>query len=173
MPDLSLQEVPQRLAVGGEVLITYRFRTGSIGLASPVEIAAANILRPQAAQRQSLWSAWKRLLNFFLRPDQTPAVRVCDGARLRINCVPGELLDEFGVGPVEEVTFIRLSLIDSHSRDAIRFRNGRHVLLQRFGEGVPFQVLTDGSDDGINDSEPAGRSQLRQPEPETCSGIAR
>ena len=37
MRDHSLQEVPERLAVQGEVLVSYRFRTGSVGLASPGE----------------------------------------------------------------------------------------------------------------------------------------
>jgi hypothetical protein len=163
MHDLSSQEMPQRLAVEGEVLITYRFRNGMIGLASPVEIAAANILRPQAAQRQSLWSAWKRLLNFFLQPDQTPAVRVHGGSRLRVNSVPDQLLDEFGVGPVEDVTFIRLNFTGRSYRDAIRFRNGRHVLLQSFGEGVPFQVLADGSNDGKPDDSYVGQSSRPVP----------
>jgi hypothetical protein len=173
MSDLSLQDVPHRLAIQGEVLITYRFRTGSIGLASPLEIAAANILRPQAARRQSLWSAWKRLLKFFLQPDPTPAVHVSGGARLRVNLVPGDLSEEFGVSSVEDVTFIRFSSDGPSDRQAIRFRNGRHVLLQRFGEGVPFQVLTDGSNDEQLDRAPERPCKLSEPEFEVCPGASR
>ena len=58
MPDFSLQEAPRRLAVAGEILVTYRFRTGSIGLASPLEMAAKGV-RCKIGSRRSWWSAWK------------------------------------------------------------------------------------------------------------------
>jgi hypothetical protein len=42
MCDYSLQGLPNRLAVVGEQLVTYRFPTRSVGLATPTDIAAAN-----------------------------------------------------------------------------------------------------------------------------------
>jgi hypothetical protein len=153
MRGMSLQGVPERLAVKGEVLITYRFRTGSIGLVSPVEFAAAR------------GSAWKRLIHRFLRTDATAAVRVSPGTRLKIHSVPDEMSWEFGVGAIEDVTFVELSAEACRHRHAIRFRNGRHALLQMFGEGVSLQVLADGSNGRKPDHEP--QEPFRIPQPET------
>ena len=55
MPDFSLQEAPRRVAVAGEILVTYRFRSGSIGLASPLEMAAKGV-RCKIGGRRSWWS---------------------------------------------------------------------------------------------------------------------
>src|ERR1035438_785449 len=41
MCDYSLYEFPNRLAREGEELVTYRFPSGSMGLASPVELEKA------------------------------------------------------------------------------------------------------------------------------------
>lgn len=161
MRDFSLQGVCERLAIKGEVLVTYRFRTGSIGLVSPVEIAAAR------------GSAWKRLLNFRRRPGETAAVRVPPGTRLRVNFVPAEMCWEFGVGASEDVTFVELSAEGCHYRHAIRFRNGRHVLLQRFGEGVSFKVIADGSQDRKPNEEPQEPLRLREPKTEWFAGAPR
>jgi hypothetical protein len=151
MRGMSLQGVPERLAIKGEVLISYCFRTGSIGLASPVEFAAAR------------GSAWKRLINRLLRSDETAAVRILPGTRLRVRSVPDDMGWEFGVGAIENVTFVELSAEACRHRHAIRFRNGRHVLLQTFGEGVSFEVLADGSNDRKPDEEPKEPRKLAQP----------
>jgi hypothetical protein len=148
----SLQGVPERLAVKGEVLVTYRFRTGSIGLASPLDFAAAR------------GSAWKRLVRRLKRIDDTAAVRLFPGTRLRIHSVPEEMSWEFGVGTLEDVTFVEFFNGECRHRHAIRFRNGRHALLQMFGEGVSFQVLADGSNDRQPDDEPQEPLRLTQPE---------
>jgi hypothetical protein len=162
-----MYDVLERLAIEGEVLITYRFHTGWIGLASPVEIAAANRIEG----RRSLWSAWMRLLEICLQPDRTPSVRVSPGTHLRVNPVPNEIAVEYAVGTIEDVTFVHLAGSGCLHRDAIRFGNGRHVLLQRFREGVVFQVLADGSDDGNRNEEPLEASKLRQPEAGSYSGV--
>jgi hypothetical protein len=151
MRDFSLQGVRERLAVKGEILVTYRFRTGSIGLVSPVEIAAAKL------------SIWKRLLHPGLRPGENAAVRVSPGTRLRVNPVRDQICGEFDVSAMEDVTFVELSAEACRYRHAIRFRNGRHVLLQRFGEGVSFKVIADGSNDREADEEPQEPCRLKQP----------
>jgi hypothetical protein len=61
------------------------------------------------------------------------------------------------------VNFVELSAEGCHLRDAIRFRNGRHVLLQRFGEGIWFEVLADGSIDREPDQEPEESCKLVPP----------
>jgi hypothetical protein len=161
MRDYSLHEICERLAVKGEILVTYRFRNRSIGLVSPVEIAAAR------------GPFWKRLLNLNRRSGENAAVRVSPGTRLRVNAVPDELCWEFGVGASEDVTFVELSAEKCHYRHAIRFRNGRHVLLQRFGEGVSFKVIADGSKDRNPDEEPEEPQRLNQPVAERFAGAFR
>lgn len=155
--------MPERLAVEGEVLVTYRFRSGWIGLASPVEISAVNRL----ARGRSWWKAWMCHLQLCLHPSQPPVVRVSPGRHLRVNSVPGEIAQEFGVGSVEDVSFIRLSAPKCIYRDAIRFPNGRHVLLQRFKAGISFQVLTDGSGGRAENMDP--NTPLKLPVPESGS----
>jgi len=161
-----MHTISQRLAREGEILVTFRFRPGRIGLASLVEIIAARQLRGQG----SLWSAWLRALELCLRPHQPSSVRVSPGAHLRITSVPRQIAQEFGVRRVEDVTFVRLSGPNCVHRDAIRFGNGRHLLLQRFAEGVAFQVLTDGSGDWDCDREPSEPLELGQPETSPFAG---
>ena len=169
MPDFSLQEAPRRLAVAGEILVTYRFRTGSIGLASPLEMAAKGV-RCKIGSRRSWWSAWKFRMERLRRPDKAAAVRVSPGTRLRVNSVPNEIRREFGVGATESVNCVQLSEEAGCDRDAIRFRNGRHVLLQRFGEGVWFEVLADGSNDRKPDEDPEVPRKLSEPNMDSHAG---
>jgi hypothetical protein len=153
--------VIERPAVEGELLLTYRFRNGIIGLAAPSEIGGA---KPQRTRR-SPWSACLRVLEQFLRQDSTPLVRVRHGTLLRINYVPDEIALEFGVNPIQEVRFVRLDAPACIHRDALRFYHGRHVLLQRFQEGVTFQVLTNGSDDQVSNEGPSETLRLIEPCP--------
>lgn len=147
MCDYSLHAVPNRLAVEGEELVTYRFPTGSIGLASPAELARAN--RPgSAGSWQSWWSALKAWLNPSpLRVDKVAAVCIPPGARLRMNDVPRDLQREFSAGPCEEVTFVELTASAYRYRDGIRFTNGREILLQYLDEGLHLDVLSLGGNE--------------------------
>jgi hypothetical protein len=161
-----MHTMPQRLAREGEILVTYRFRTGRIGLASLIEIADARVLRG----RVSLWSSWLHALELCLHPRHPSSVRVSTGAHLRINSVPRRIAQEFGVRLVADVTFVRLNASGCLDRDAIRFGNGRHLLLERFNEGVAFQVLTDGSEDWDCDRQPSDPLELMSPETSPCVG---
>jgi hypothetical protein len=139
MCDYSLHAVPNRLAVEGEELVTYRFPTGSIGLASPAELQKAN----HRAGGRSWWQALQAWLNPPpLRIDKVAAVCIPPGARLRMNAVPRDVQKEFGAGPSEEVTFVELSASAYRYRDGIRFANGREILLQYLEEGIPVDVLS-------------------------------
>ena len=168
MPDFSLQKAPRRVAVAGELLVTYRFRTGSIALASPLEMAAKGV-RCKIGSRRSWLSAWKFRIDCLRRPDKSAAVRVPNGTRLRIKSVPNEIRLEFGVDAMEHVNCVQLGA-EAGERDAIRFRNGRHVLLQRFGEGVWFEVLADGSHDQKPDEDPEVPCKLSQPDLDAHAG---
>jgi hypothetical protein len=119
MCDYSLAGIPNRLAVEGEQLAVHRFPTGSLGLASP------------CASASNRWFA-----------KQTPAVCVPPGARLLLKDIPKCLQREIGVGPAEEVIFVQLSATAFQFRDAVRFSNGREILLQRLRCGQHVEVLS-------------------------------
>lgn len=135
MCDYSLHGIPNRLAVEGEELIVRRFPTGSKGLASVADVQAAAGLaflhRP----------FWERVKSWFDSPSNLPeqkaipAVCIPPGARLRLQDIPPHWQEQFGVGPIEEVTFVQLSADVYCYRDALRFRNGLTLLLQKFSEG--------------------------------------
>jgi hypothetical protein len=55
--------------------------------------------------------------------------------------MPVEVQWRFGLGSITEVTFVELSSSAYEYRDALRFKNGRTVLLQDLGENVRFEVL--------------------------------
>ena len=150
MCDYSLNGVPNRLAVEGDDLVTHRFPTGTIGLASSAEIAARLCPRPEEQRpRTSLWEAFKRWLAAE-EPNPVCAVCIPPGAKLRMSRIPDGLKREFGLNAVEEVTFTQLNADAYHYRDAIRFRSGGQLLLQSFREGVLFEVLS-----GVSSEQPA------------------
>lgn len=138
MCDYSLMAVPNRLAQEGEELVTHRFPTGSLGLASFDDLKRATAYTPRVKK-----SLWKTLKNFFDPPQNEPVCAVCipPGARLQLEGLPARLQHEFGIGPVEEVTFTQISAAVNSYRDAIRFSNGRRLRLQELREGMRVKVL--------------------------------
>jgi hypothetical protein len=124
MCDYSLAGIPNRLAVEGEQLLVHRFPTGSLGLASP-------------CPSTSKWWSEK----------QTPAVCIPPGARLLLRDIPKSLRKRSGVGITEEVTFAQLSATPYQFRDAVRFSNGREILLQILHCGQRVEVLSLSSGD--------------------------
>jgi hypothetical protein len=124
MCDYSLAGLPNRLAVEGEELVVHRFPTGALGLASP-----------------------SPSLTRLLSAKATPAVCVPPGARLRLRDIPTDLQQALGVSGVEEVTFVQQSAEAYRYRDAVRFHNGRELLLQRLRGGERVDVLGLGSGD--------------------------
>jgi hypothetical protein len=142
MCDYSLQGIPNRLAVAGEPLVTYRFPTHSIGLASPRDIAAVSRPKAQNGERRGWWSALKYWFNPPMELDKVPAVCIPPGARLRISHVPEEICRKHSLCQEEEATFTQLSAHAYQYRDAIRFDSGCQEVLQTFGVGVSFEVLT-------------------------------
>lgn len=95
-----------------------------------------------------------------LDPPETkpvPAVCIPPGARLMLRDIPEQLQRELSVGPAEEVTFTQITA-NSHSyRDALRFRNGHELLLQRLNEGQRVRVLALGPEDRVDDTVPEER----------------
>jgi hypothetical protein len=141
MCDYSLQGIPNRLAIEGEELVTYRFQTGSIGLASPADIDAHSRPAPKSSQRGPWWS---NLMGWLLPADascQVPAICIAPGTRLLMSCIPVVLQRDLGLHPREEVTFTQTTAEAFHYRDAIRFSAGQLAMLQSLREGVRFDVL--------------------------------
>jgi hypothetical protein len=137
MCDYSLMEFPNRLAVDGELLVVHRFRSGSLGLTSPVDYDGS---RAKTGGKKTFWSTVKEL--FLLpEPPATPAVCIPPGARLVLHDVPGPLQKQFGVGAEEEVTFLQTSAMENRHRDAVRFRTGHTLRLQEFTVGQRVQVI--------------------------------
>src|SRR5690242_10436563 len=126
MCDYSLMAVPNRLAREGEELVTYRFPTGSLGLASPADIERASTAQPAS---QPIWT---RIKAFFNPPNTDPVCAVCipPGARLELQGLSPRLQRELNAGPSEAVTFTQLTAAANSYRDAVRFCNGRELRLQ-------------------------------------------
>jgi hypothetical protein len=138
MCDYSLMAVPNRLAQEGEDLVAHRFPTGSLGLASPVELKP--LVTAKAHAPRGLWSS---LREFFNPSKSKPVCAVCipPGAKLRLQDIPVRLQHEFGIGAAEDVTFTQVSAAAHSYRDAVRFRNGREIRLQELREGQRVRVV--------------------------------
>lgn len=135
MCDYSLMSIPNRLAVRGEELVAHRFRTGTMGFASPSDLQRSAV--PPEALSNGLWSFFR------LRPKTESIRAVCipPGARLILRNIPERLQRRLAVGPVEEVTFVQLSDSAYTYRDAVRFKDKREVRLQGLSEGQRVLVL--------------------------------
>jgi hypothetical protein len=153
MCDYSLHTYPNRLAVDGENLVVHRFGAGSLGLASPADLAAVI-----SACKATYSTPWSRVKAWFLGRNpkweaekRIPAVCIPPGARLRLWDIPKNLQRELHVGPMEEVQFIETTAEVNTYRDAVLFQNGRQTLLQQLREGQRVQVLSI----GVEEFEPA------------------
>jgi hypothetical protein len=133
MCDYSLMGVPNRLAREGEDLVVYEFQTGSRGLTPDTSVTTDT-----QARRES-FGIVKRLIGN-LGPERV-AVCIPPGARLLLSDIPEDVQKSFAVGPSEEVTFTQLTATENTYRDAVRFTNGREILLQRLNTGQRVRVL--------------------------------
>jgi hypothetical protein len=135
MCDYSLMHFPNRLATDGKVLMTHKFQNGSVGLASPEQVQAARAAAvPSQRGIRSLLRSW---LCAIPKLQTVCAVCIPPVARLRLYGIPEDVQRAEGVSAREEVTAMQ-----NQYRDAVRFLNGREVLLQKLGPGVGIQVLS-------------------------------
>jgi hypothetical protein len=146
MCDYSLHTYPNRLATDGEELVVHRFGAGSLGLASPRDLAP--VISASKMAHGTLWSrakAWFLGRNLKWEAEKRiPAVCIPPGARLLVRDIPKGLQREFRIGEIEEVRFIEITAEANTYRDAVRFKNCRQALLQQFREGQRVQVLSIG-----------------------------
>jgi hypothetical protein len=133
MCDYSLMGVPNRLAREGEDLIVYQFRTGSRGLTSDNSVTNTDT--------QTRYGIVKRLLGELQPEPERVAVCIPPGARLLLSDIPEDVQKSFSVAASEEVTFTQLTATANAHRDAVRFTNGREILLQRLNKGQRVRVL--------------------------------
>ncbi len=75
-------------------------------------------------------------LGFVAGTDCETAVCMPTGARLGLQGISETAQRAFAVGPAEEVVMTRLEVTGHAHRDAVRFANGREVLLQSLNAGV-------------------------------------
>ena len=129
MCDYSLAGMPQRLAREGEQVVLHRFPAGTLGFAP----------------------AQRRVREIFF-PSTVTAVCIPPGARLILQDIPAQLQKRLGVGATEDVTFTQRTVEAFTHRDAVRFGNGRKVLLQELERDQRAVVISLDPDE----SEPAG-----------------
>lgn len=140
MCDYSLHHYRNRLALGGETLVVYRFPSSTLGLASPADLQA--IAEEKANRRHSRF--WLAIADFFSVPigEKVTAVCVPPGAQLQLRDIPERLRRKLNVREEEEVVFTQVSAEANKHRDAVRFRCGREVLLQELEHGQRVFVIS-------------------------------
>jgi hypothetical protein len=153
MCDYSLHTYPNRLATDGEDLVVHRFGAGSLGLASPADLAPVI-----SAGKAAGGTFWSRAKGWFLGHNpkweaekRVPAVCVPPGARLVLRDISKSLQRELNIGETEEVQFVEITAEVNTYRDAVRFQNCRQALLQQLREGQRVHVLSV----GVEEFEPA------------------
>lgn len=161
MCDYSLHAQPTRLAQEGDRLILHRFNGGSLGFVSREELERHTCCQsgdrgPRLAWN---WNAFRNWFRYWTGPSQAAALTaVClpPGARLQLDDIPQPVQQNYGVSRTEQVTFTQLGLEAYTYRDAVRFNNGKEVLLQRLTEKQRAIVLsmggnTENTDRGLGD----------------------
>lgn len=81
-------------------------------------------------------------MGFVAAADCQTAVCMPAGARLRLQGINETVQRAFAIGPAEQATLIRLDVTGHAHRDAVRFGNGREVLLQSLNAGVTAELAT-------------------------------
>lgn len=141
MCDYSLCGLPNRLATDGEQLVVHRFPTGSMGLASAVDVKHLNEPKDPRPSR-SLWSGIKAFFQGDPQPIVPTAVCIPPGSLLIMRDISPLIQERYGVQAEEGVMFVQTSANANTHRDGVEFANGRQALLQEFPEGVAAEVLS-------------------------------
>jgi hypothetical protein len=161
MCDYSLHGIKNRLANEGEQLFIHKFHTGSKGLASVTDLR--NLEKPAGAGVWARLKYWVKNQQRWINGDlkrALPAVCIPPGARLHVDGIPSPMQKQFGLGRHEEVTFLQLTAEPFRYRDAIRFHNGREVILQKLSDGLRMDVLSLALVEEIPAPKPASRTSI-------------
>ncbi len=151
MCDYSLHAEATRLASSGDSLVLHRFVGGSLGFVSQAELEQKTAApRPQAPVKWAWsWQCVRDCWNYWTaaRPQaKFTAVCIPPGAKLQLDDIPASVQQNVGVGKREQVTFTQLGYEAYTYRDAVRFANGKEILLQRLTESQRAYVLSLGGD---------------------------
>lgn len=93
--------------------------------------------RPAAQEEQyTLHRFPSGTMGFVAGTDCETAVCMPAGARLSLEGINETVQRAFSIGAAEDVTMTRLEVTGHAHRDAVRFGNGREVLLQSLNAGV-------------------------------------
>ena len=112
--DYSLELYKSRPAETEENLTTYRFPSGTIGFIG--KDATGSL-------------------------DKETACCVLPGTTMVLSGINETTQRSFGLGPIEEAVFIRMDVGAPHAhRDALRFANGREILLQSINHSATAQI---------------------------------
>jgi hypothetical protein len=93
----------------------------------------------------------KYLLTQFREQPQVQAVCIPPGAKLSVFGIPVDLQRKLEVSENERVVFVQTNENAFAYRDAIRFLNGKDVLLQKLRPGIRMKVRSMGGD--VEDTE--------------------
>jgi hypothetical protein len=141
MCDYSLYAVQNRLATEGEQLVVHRFHTGSLGLASVIDVSRYDCAKREASKG----SIWHRIRCYFQDPaDRVPVPAVCipPGSQLILKGIPGPTQQTYGLQNEEGAVFVQTSAETNTYRDALRFYNGAQIRLQDLKVGQLVEVLS-------------------------------
>jgi hypothetical protein len=94
-------------------------------------------------------------MGFVAGTDCETAVCMPAGARLSLEGINETVQRAFSIGPAEAVTMIRLDVTGHAHRDAVRFANGREVLLQSLNAGVSARLAARDLDEVLGLKTPA------------------
>jgi hypothetical protein len=103
--------------------------------------------RPAVVEEQySLHRFPSGTMGFVSARDCETAVCMPADAHLRLEGIGETVQRAFAVGPVEEVVMSRLEVTGHAHRDAVRFANGKEVLLQSLNAGITAEMVSSISD---------------------------
>ena len=155
MCDYSLMSIPNRLAVEGEDVVTYRFHSGSIGFASESDVRRmAGSNDPRA---RGFWLSPRSYSTNSPSAEPVCAVCVPPSARLLLQDIPEHLQHKLNVASSEEVTFAQMGMDAYTYRDAVRFESGLEIRLQDLIPGQRARVLQ------LSSEQPGGSVPYERP----------
>src|SRR5258708_9584557 len=139
MCECSMMSMPNRVAVEGEDLVTYRFHSGSIGFACESDVGRmAGSNDPRA---RGHWLSPKSYSTNSPLAEPVCAVCVPPGARLLLQDIPEQLQHNLKVASSEEGTFVQMGMAAYTYRDAVPFERGLELRLQDLIPGQRARVL--------------------------------
>lgn len=120
--------VKSRMAEAGDELVVFRFPAGVLGFASREELDELK-LDPT--------SRWERFRQIFAQHHaiRITAVHIPYGSHLILRQLPPAVRGKAGLADTEEAIYVRCPDCSRRPCDALRFRDGRHILIQNLLEG--------------------------------------